>query len=104
MRPCMQAAFIASLRVAGQARSAILERGPKELGNHPMELNSLLSQLAVDARWSNAELTHTADGAIVQRGSARVLLVTAERVIAEPALVERAMRGDFGLLIVGDAP
>jgi HD-GYP domain-containing protein (c-di-GMP phosphodiesterase class II) len=69
-----------------------------------MELNSLLSQLAVDARWSNAELTHTADGAIVRRGTARVLLVSAERVLSEPALVERAMRGDFGLLIVGDAP
>lgn len=69
-----------------------------------MALEALLAQLAIDARWSAAELAHTIEGAFVQRGTARVLLVSAERVVAEPALVERAILGEFGLLIVGDAP
>lgn len=69
-----------------------------------MALDDLLAQLSVDARWSAAELLHTPEGAIVQRGAARVLLVNAERVVAEPELVERAIRGDHGLLIVGAAP
>lgn len=69
-----------------------------------MALDELLVQLSVDARWSAAELQHTPEGAIVQRGAARVLLVSAERVVAEPELVERAIRGDHGLLIVGAAP
>jgi len=33
-----------------------------------------------------------------------VLLVSGERVVAEPELVERAIQGDYGLLIVGAAP
>jgi HD-GYP domain-containing protein (c-di-GMP phosphodiesterase class II) len=69
-----------------------------------MALEELLVQLSVDARWSAAELRHTPEGTIVQRGTARVLLVSAERVVAEPELVERAIRGDHGLLIVGAAP
>jgi HD-GYP domain-containing protein (c-di-GMP phosphodiesterase class II) len=69
-----------------------------------MALEDLLAQLSVDARWSAAELRQTPDGTIVQRGAARVLLVSADRVVAEPELVERAIRGDHGLLIVGAAP
>jgi HD-GYP domain-containing protein (c-di-GMP phosphodiesterase class II) len=69
-----------------------------------MALEDLLAQLSVDARWSAAELRQTPDGTIVQRGAARVLLVDADRVVAEPELVERAIRGDHGLLIVGAAP
>jgi HD-GYP domain-containing protein (c-di-GMP phosphodiesterase class II) len=69
-----------------------------------MALEDLLAQLSVDARWSAAELRETPEGTIVQRGAARVLLVSAERVVAEPELVERAIHGDHGLLIVGAAP
>ena len=69
-----------------------------------MALDDLLAELAHDARWSAAELLHTPEGAVVQRGAARVHLVSAERVLAEPELVERAVRGDYGLLIVGAAP
>ncbi len=67
-------------------------------------LDALLSQLSVDARWSRAELLDTPEGAVLQRGSARLLLVSGERVVAEPELVERAIQGDYGLLIVGAAP
>jgi HD-GYP domain-containing protein (c-di-GMP phosphodiesterase class II) len=76
-------------------------KGP---GSERMALEELLVQLSVDARWSAAELRHTPEGTIVQRGTARVLLVDAERVVAEPDLVARAVRGDHGLLIVGAAP
>lgn len=69
-----------------------------------MALENLLAQLSVDARWSAAELRQTEEGSYVQRGTARVLLVSAERVVAEPELVERAIRGEHGLLIVGAAP
>src|SRR5262245_21552795 len=69
-----------------------------------MALDDLLAQLAVDARWSAAELLHTPEGAVLQRSAARVLIVSGERVLAEPELVERAVRGDYGLLIVGAAP
>jgi HD-GYP domain-containing protein (c-di-GMP phosphodiesterase class II) len=69
-----------------------------------MALDDLLAQLAVDARWSAAELLQTAEGAVLQRSAARVLIVSGERVLAEPELVERAVRGDYGLLIVGAAP
>jgi HD-GYP domain-containing protein (c-di-GMP phosphodiesterase class II) len=74
------------------------------LGSERMALEDLLAQLSVDARWSAAELLHTPEGMVVQRRAARVLLVSAERVIAEPELVERAIRGEHGLLIVGAAP
>src|SRR5215510_685433 len=62
-------------------------------GSVGMALEDLLAQLSVDARWSAAELRQTPDGAIVQRGAARVLLVSADRVMAEPELVERAIHG-----------
>ena len=69
-----------------------------------MALEALLAQLSVDARWSAAELLHTPEGAILQRGTARLLIVDGERVVAEPELVERAIHGEHGLLIVGAAP
>ncbi len=69
-----------------------------------MNLDALQTELSADARWSEAELRKTPEGLEVQRGRARVLLIEGERVLAEPALVERAVRGDFGLLIVGAAP
>jgi hypothetical protein len=63
-----------------------------------MALEELLAQLSVDARWSAAELRHTAEGAIVQRGATRVLLVGAERV--EDLRVGRA---EVGVLIPSSA-
>jgi HD-GYP domain-containing protein (c-di-GMP phosphodiesterase class II) len=69
-----------------------------------MNLDALLAELSADARWSEAELKKTADGLEVSRGRARVLLVQGDHVVDDPQLVERAVRGDFGLLIVGTAP
>ncbi|HEX7477250.1 MAG TPA: HD domain-containing phosphohydrolase [Polyangiales bacterium] len=69
-----------------------------------VNLDALQSELQADARWSEAELRRMPEGLEVQRGRARVLLIEGECVLSEPALLERAVRGDFGLLIVGAAP
>jgi HD-GYP domain-containing protein (c-di-GMP phosphodiesterase class II) len=69
-----------------------------------MDFEALHDELRADVRWAAAVLRHTPEGLEVQRERARVLLVQGERVASEPELVERAVRGDFGLLIVGAAP
>ncbi|HEX4351531.1 MAG TPA: GAF domain-containing protein, partial [Polyangiales bacterium] len=69
-----------------------------------MDVDALVAVLSSDVRWSAAEIEQTATGLEVQRGRARVLLVEGKRLIDEPELALRAVRGDFGLLILGEAP
>src|SRR5262245_38945355 len=69
-----------------------------------MDLDALVAALRVDARWSAAEVDSTNEGLEVRRGRARVLLVNGARIVDEPELVLRAVRGDFGLLLLGEAP
>jgi HD-GYP domain-containing protein (c-di-GMP phosphodiesterase class II) len=69
-----------------------------------MEFDALVAALILDARWSAAEVDKTNEGLEVRRGKARVLLVSGERIVDEPELAARAVRGDFGLLLLGDAP
>ncbi|HEX2679413.1 MAG TPA: HD domain-containing phosphohydrolase [Polyangiales bacterium] len=69
-----------------------------------MDLDALLRDLQADARWADAQLSKSNEGLEVARERARVLLIDGARVLQDPEMVERAVRGDFGLLIVGAAP
>jgi HD-GYP domain-containing protein (c-di-GMP phosphodiesterase class II) len=70
-----------------------------------MELEALRRLLAADPRWADAELRDASEGHGLEllRGRARVLLIDGRQML-DADLVERAVRGDFGLLVIGAAP